>query len=151
MYVCPDVSNSGGGDVPTSDVSKSAPSVLVVTLEGGWSGLLTNIAFKTLIEIVHDTLVLPNRDRENGECGHGRGYRIMGLFRFCRGEGFLPFLCGLPCLSLVSQVRPSVSGPPEWERNFFADQTFASSGEFTEAPTCQMKQIQCIPPLKCSL
>ena len=26
MYVCPDVSNSGGGDVPTSDVSKSAPS-----------------------------------------------------------------------------------------------------------------------------
>ena len=27
MYVCPDVSNSGGGDVPTSDVSKSAPSM----------------------------------------------------------------------------------------------------------------------------
>ena len=27
MYVCPDVSNSGGGDVPTSDVSKSAPSL----------------------------------------------------------------------------------------------------------------------------
>ena len=26
MYICPDVSKSGGGDVPMSDVSKSAPS-----------------------------------------------------------------------------------------------------------------------------
>ena len=32
MYVCPDVSNSGGGDVPTSDVSKSAPSLAAVYL-----------------------------------------------------------------------------------------------------------------------
>ena len=27
MYICPDVSKSGGGDVPMSDVPKSAPSV----------------------------------------------------------------------------------------------------------------------------
>ena len=26
MYICPDVSKSGGGDVPMSDVPKSAPS-----------------------------------------------------------------------------------------------------------------------------
>ena len=32
MYVCPDVSNSGGGDVPTSDVSKSAPSITHVPM-----------------------------------------------------------------------------------------------------------------------
>ena len=33
MYVCPDVSNSGGGDVPTSDVSKSAPSAKPLRIE----------------------------------------------------------------------------------------------------------------------
>ena len=34
MYICPDVSKSGGGDVPMSDVSKSAPSKICVARNG---------------------------------------------------------------------------------------------------------------------
>ena len=70
---------------------------------------------------------------------------------FVEGKVFFLFCVAfLVFRSSAKSVRPRPV-PPEWERNFFADQTFASSGEFTEAPTCQMKQIQCIPPLKCSL
>ena len=47
MYVCPDVSNSGGGDVPTSDVSKSAPSIFCTK----WAGSLENIGFVVVIQI----------------------------------------------------------------------------------------------------